>query len=203
MRKRYLEKFEKKLKPNVKAFTSVLNACARPVDEAEWDEAYQIAELTMAELTLGTYDLPNFLSYAAFLSVCASTLSDDDKRDAVVRRTFHECVNAGQVGHIVLEKLKVAASPSLYHELVGEHLDENGECSLPPSWTAYISGERNANHADTALRKDRPENIPASSIIRLKKAAKKFGGKQGSYSSGRAPRRLESEGISWSKSSGF
>jgi hypothetical protein len=64
----------KQLKPNVKSFTAVLNACAQPADDSKKDYEFSIAQLTMAELSLGHYGEPNFLSFPAFLSVCATTL---------------------------------------------------------------------------------------------------------------------------------
>jgi hypothetical protein len=199
MRKRYFEKYSQRVKPNVVAFTAVLNACSWPADDLEREEAFEIAQLTMAELSLGTYDKPNFLSYAAFLSVCASTLEKGDFRDDVVRKTFAECARAGQVAQIVTEKLKVAASYNLYDELVGEYLEEDGTYVLPRRWTLSIKGERSSHPQEFESRVYwNVDPISESSKHRLK-AVQKFGGKSGLYSSGTAPQRLESEGISWVK----
>lgn len=197
MRKRYMENYSKRVKPNVVAFTAVLNACSWPEDFSERQEAFQIAQLTMAELSLGTYDKPNFLSYAAFLSVCASTLDEGDYRDEVIRNTFVECVKAGQVGQIVMEKLKVAASHDLYDELVGKYLKDDGTYAIPRMWTLSIKGERSSDTHDLGTRIwKNMDSISESSKLRLK-AVQKFGGKSGVYSCGTAPKRLESEGISW------
>jgi hypothetical protein len=198
MRKRYVEKYSKNVKPNVVAFTAVLNACARPMDESEREEAFQIAQLTMAELSLGTYDQPNFLSYAAFLSVCSSTLDEGDYRNEIVRKSFKECAEAGQVGQIVIDKLKMAESREVYEELIMPHITHDGSLSLPRKWTRCIKGER---AVDTALRRQLPTKsvtVPKASKLRLQ-AVRKFGGKSGVFSSAAAPERLESQGITWSK----
>jgi hypothetical protein len=199
MRKRYIEKYSQRVKPNVVAFTAVLNACSWPVDNSEREEAFEIAQLTMAELSLGTYDKPNFLSYAAFLCVCASNLDEGDFREDVVRKTFAKCAKAGQVGQIVMEKLKVAASPDLYDELVGEYLQDDGTYVIPRKWTLCIKGERSSHTQEFGSRVYwNVDPISESSKLRLR-AVKKFRGKSGLYSSGTAPQLLESEGISWTK----
>jgi hypothetical protein len=200
MRKRYLETKSKSLKPNVIAFTAVLNACARPAEISERADAFEVAQLTMAELSLGTFDKPNFLSYAAFLSVCCSTLAPGEMRDEVVRKTFTQCAEAGQVAQIVLGKLCIAASPELHDELVGKYMNENGVMSLPSSWTQCIKGERSGAAIELGIVSN-SSTISRSSKLRLQEVEGKFGGKSGFYSSGKAPQRLESEGISWSKKS--
>jgi len=191
------------LKPNVKTFTAVLNACARPIEEAEKEDAFAIAQLTMAELSLGAYGKPNFLSFAAFLSVCATTLEPGPERDEIVKSTFEDCVKAGQVGQIVLEKLYVAASSDLFHQLVGEYRDEKGQIHIPKQWNSHIDGERAGGnpffHVDNG--KQDGNNIPKSSVLRLQ-AVKEFGGKSGAYSrshSGTMVLEEDGEPIIWSK----
>lgn len=190
-----MEKYSKSVKPNVVAFTAVLNACSRPVDNSERMDAFQIAQLTKAELSVGIYGKPNFLSYAAFLAVCATTLDIGEFRDRVVRNTFDECVEAGEMGQIVIEKLKQAASPELYEDLLGKYLNDDGSYELPRKWTVRLRGERNTETSNSVSRKTGP--LSESSKLRLK-AVQRFGGKSGIYSSGTAVQRLETEGISWS-----
>ena len=165
--------------PNVVLYTAVLNACARPVDDDEKQESYDIAVLTMEEILLlskassaegsrrrrqrgstvqNQKELvsPNFLTFAAFLGVCSYTLLPSSQRDDIVERTFQQCCEYGQCGQIVLEKLKQAASPTLYQKLLGEYLQpSDGEenyyhastgvlntQALPRAWTRHIRGER-------------------------------------------------------------
>jgi len=190
------------LKPNVKTFTSVLNACARPVRESEKEDAFAIAQLTMAELSLGTYGTPNFLSYAAYLSVCATTLEVGTKRDAETKKVFRDCIKAGQVGQIVLEKLHTAASPELLDELIGEHLDERGQITIPPHWNKSTEGERVGGNSmvQTELNEEIVRKIPKPFQQRLEDV-QKFGGKSSIYSEtlGSMPVGDGGDGISWSK----
>lgn len=130
------------MKPNVKTFTAVLNACARPSDAIEALDAFAIAKLTMAELSLGVYGHPNFLSYAAFLSVCATALEAGPRRDSLVRQAFEDCAKAGEVGMIVLEKLHAAASPALVDELIGRYRSGNAEIQVPLRWKSNVRGEK-------------------------------------------------------------
>ena len=195
MKRRYLETKSKMLKPNVVIFTAVLNACAWPEDDSEREDAFEIAQLTMEELSLGTFDEPNFLSFAAFLSVCCSTLDPGEARDDIVRKTFQRCINRGEVAGIVLEKLSTAASPELYHELLDKYRDDTGNLVLPNRWYANVQGER-----DLGSEVKKPVSIRRSSMLRLKQI-EKYRGTSGAYS-GTAKPRPESEGITWS-SRGF
>jgi len=192
----------KLLKPNVKTFTSVLNACARPVNKAEKEDAFAIAQLAMAELSLGTYGKPNFLSYAAYLAVCATTLEVGPKRDAETKKTFGDCIQAGQVGQIVLEKLHTAASPELLDELIGQHLDDRGQVTIPPHWNKSTYGERAGGNSivQTELNEEIVRKIPKSFQQRLENV-QKFGGRSSIYSEAydSSPIGSGGDGISWSK----
>jgi hypothetical protein len=190
-------KVAKQLRPNVKTFTAVLNACSRPADESEAQEAFSIAKLTMAELALGTYGKPNFLSYAAFLLVCATTLPPGLERDEIVQSTFQDCVKAGQVGQIVLEKLQIAASPELLDVLIGEHRDLAGQINLPKQWNSNIQGELASGSflPTPKVTVDDVDKISKSSKRRLE-AVQKFGGRSGVFS---CSREEHDESISWSR----
>lgn len=188
----------KLLKPNVKTFTSVLNACARPVSPSEKDDAFEIAKLAMAELSLGTYGKPNFLSFAAYLSVCATTLEVGPQRDAETEKTFRDCIKDGQVGQIVLEKLYAAATPELLEELIGEYRDEKGNINIPRHWNRSTKGERAGGNSlvQIEVNEEAVRKIPKPFQQRLEHV-QKFGGKSSIY----ADNLLETEGvgISWSR----
>jgi hypothetical protein len=133
---------KKNLKPNVRTYTATLNACARPVVESERHDAFDIAQHTMDELSMGTIGKPNFLSYSAFLFVCESALEPGIERDVIVKTTFENCVRDRMAGQTVLQKLFSAASPELFDSLVGIYNDGNGKVELPASWNAAVQGER-------------------------------------------------------------
>ena len=151
------------LKPNVKTLTAVLNACAWPAESSERADSFAIAQLVMTELSSGTYGKPNFLSYAAYLAVCGTTLDAGPERDAEAERTFRDCINAGEVGKIVLEKLYIAASPKLLHDLLGDHLDGSGQITIPSFWNRSIKGERaKGNALNTKVDDEVVSKIPKS-----------------------------------------
>jgi hypothetical protein len=196
MKKRYFESRSLALKPNVVVFTAVLNACAWPENESEKADAFEIAQLTMEELSLGAFDKPNFLSFAAFLCVCFSTLPPGDERDQIIRNTFEQCIEKGQVAGIVLEKLS-SASPDLYHELTDVYRNKNGVLELPYSWKAKVKGERKVDSVSASTAKPTIANLDPSSKLRLKEI-ERFRGKSGAYS-GKAKIHAEFEGIEWSQ----
>lgn len=145
MRKRWMETNNNEVKPNVVACTAVINACANPNQDSERESALQIAKLMLEEMRYCSFGMPNFLTYSAYLRVIATTMEEGRERDLLVRRTFEQCCKDGQVGNIVLDKLKLA-STSLYEEL---ELSKKIS-SLPPEWNRNVKGER-----------CKPENVPA------------------------------------------
>ena len=188
------------LKPNVKTFTSVLNACARPVNDSEKEDAFEIAKLAMAELSVGTYGKPNFLSYAAYLAVCATTLEVGPERDAETKKVFKECIEKGQVAQIVLEKLYTAASPELLFELIGDQLDEKGQITIPSHWSRSTVGERVGGTGLLQTEANGLRNIPKAFQQRLDDV-QKSGGKSSIFSELNSPTVIgegEDE-ILWSK----
>ena len=145
MRKQYQLDGSASLKPNIVVYTAVINACNKPADSSEKEECFQIAQLCMEEILHGDVGKPNFLTFATFLGVCSSTLLPSMRRDYIVMKTFEHCCAAGQVGKIVMEKLKLAASPALYKDLLAETSDRDGFLQLPCAWTVNVRGERNDN----------------------------------------------------------
>lgn len=200
------------MKPNVKSSTAVLNACARPIDAKERADAFAIAQLTMAELSVGTYGKPNFLSFAAYLSVCATTLDIGPERDAAVQTAFEACVDAGEVGQIVLEKLHSAASPALLERLIGGYRNQHGHIVIPNNWNSNIRGERFG--ATTVMKSMKATegdlgNISKSSQRRLE-AVQNGVGTPGIFfengidvAPGGISVREDEDGISWSSKDGF
>eukprot|EP00980_Cylindrotheca_fusiformis_P025322 scaffold13478_cov132-Cylindrotheca_fusiformis.AAC.15 len=200
MKKRYLESKSRALKPNVVVFTAVLNACAWPESESEKEEAFEIARLTMEELSLGVFDKPNFLSFAAFLCVCSSTLDQGEVRDRIVRDTFEQCARRGQVAGIVLDKFKTAASPNLYRDLLDGYRGKEGLLVVPFSWNKNVQGERRGEAVHRELE-EKCTNLTRESKLRLKEI-QGFRGKSGCFS-GKGETFPEDEGIVWSRGPSF
>jgi hypothetical protein len=139
-------------RPNVVAYTGVLNACGGQQAPDERNEAYVVAQRAwQALLDHPQYGRPNYLTYAAYLQALISTLPRHDvRRDEDTRSIFAHCCEAGQVGAIVWNKLRLAASPDLWHEICataaaegesGPEFDQRYE-NLPLSWRINVQGER-------------------------------------------------------------
>lgn len=141
MRRRYEELGLQHCRPNVVVFTSVLTACNTPAADWERQTAFGICSRVMQELLQSPqYGTPNFLTYAAYLQAIATTLDEGDaRRDEETKRIFAQCCQAGQVGEIVLAKLRKAASPELLADLLATVKDTE---RLPSYWTRNVRGER-------------------------------------------------------------
>lgn len=139
MRQRHEIYGQKSCRPNVIVFTSVINACVKPATSQDKEISFQIAQLVFEELVHSRYGNPNFLTYAAFLHACGTSLDDENERDSVVRRIFGLCRQYGCVGKIVLQKLEETASEDLFEELMGPY--DNWD-EIPSSWKRRVRGER-------------------------------------------------------------
>eukprot|EP00542_Grammatophora_oceanica_P013349 CAMPEP_0194041452 /NCGR_PEP_ID=MMETSP0009_2-20130614/13359_1 /TAXON_ID=210454 /ORGANISM="Grammatophora oceanica, Strain CCMP 410" /LENGTH=572 /DNA_ID=CAMNT_0038684967 /DNA_START=53 /DNA_END=1771 /DNA_ORIENTATION=+ len=136
------------IKPTIVAYTAVLNACKSPAEDIECEHAFQVARLVMEELRWDEHVQPNFLTYATFLHVVATTTYEDsEQREKIIRVTWREACKDGQVGCIVLENLRMAASNELYQELLGpvmkpDPVDGVPVVHLPFEWGKNVKGER-------------------------------------------------------------
>lgn len=182
MRGLYEEKGRKDCQPNVVVYTAVINACASPCLKSEKEEAFQIAQLAMDELCYNrSYGWPNFLTFAAFLRVCETTLEPGSARDNLVRSVFGKCCESGQVAEVVIEKLQRAASSELYRELVIDTgvEDEEGKMSLPRGWTRRVEGVQTRAKPTRKRRRTRPEYNRMHQVRLLKGTAGRYSKNKG------------------------
>jgi Pentatricopeptide repeat domain len=150
-------------RPNVVAYTGVLNACGGQQAPRERNEAYAVAQRAwQALLDHPEYGRPNYLTYAAYMQALISTLPRHDaRRDEGTRSIFAHCCEAGQVGGIVWNKLRFAASSDLWHEICskaasegsGPEFDHRYE-SLPVSWRINVQGERRPSRSKKSVMSD-------------------------------------------------
>ena len=156
---------------------AVINACACPALDLEKEESFRIAQLTFDEICYNQqYGAPNFLTFAAFLRVCATTLNPGTGRDEVVRNIFSQAKNSGQVSVAVVEKLKAAASEALYEELINPNFEESdGSWNFPRSWTRFVKGEQTSQgNIQVRDRRSRPEAARLHEVRLLSGAAGRF-----------------------------
>lgn len=207
MRDLYKQTSKEELKPNVVAYTAVLNACALPVDKLERESALAIAQLVMEELRIYGHDRPNFLTYAAFLHVLGSTIPNGTRRDDLSRQAFNEARANGQVGYIVLEKLHIA-SPTTYNAIVENitEQDEHGNnvVRIPYSWGRHVVGERDP--MTRVIKDDTTKEIQKANYLKLQEVKRKHGMKatfhvQLSRETKRVPVHYDNFTINWSEES--
>ena len=155
MRERWAETRSDDMRPNIVAYTAVINACSNPHHDSESETSLQIAKLIMEEIRYFDCGKPNFVTYAAFFKVIGSTMEEGSpEREALVRRTFENCCREGQVGRLVIDKVKQAASKELFEELIPLK-------GIPFEWNCNVQGEHNETTESSEEEDD--EQQPAGS----------------------------------------
>jgi len=139
-------------RPNIYAYNAVLNACGytptmSPDDsdddddygdtvgnQDEVEQAFRVACQTFDDVRRAKGLYPSHVTYGLFLGVCSHLMPKSDVRNDLVEKVFRRCCIDGQVGDLVLRRLKQAASPDLYERLLqGETEDD-----LPSKWTRSV-----------------------------------------------------------------
>jgi hypothetical protein len=133
---RHYQNGNKKCRPDVYSFTSVLSACASLTGSASTDEkrrAFEIASSTFSEM-YRFHLVPNHVSYGTMLKACGRLLPIGKERTKFTREYFRKACSDGCVGEMVLNRLEEAASPAQFRGLM------NGmtKSTLPPEWTSRV-----------------------------------------------------------------
>jgi hypothetical protein len=119
--------------PNSFAKSLVINACSfsnrSPKEEAD---AYSIAVTVFDEMVNSTaVDRPLSVSYGWFLQLCGRLSLPTEEKIERIATAFHKCCEQGLVNDLVLSRLKGAAPPELYAELLQPVLDRLEASELP------------------------------------------------------------------------
>jgi hypothetical protein len=122
--------------PDVFGYTAVISSCAAEGGHAEErGKAFQVAASTYR--LMQKYDVDaNHVTYGTMLKACARLHPiKSPLREKWVRRTFADAVKAGCVGEMVVSKLREAATPDVYKELMQGH----SRRQLPTEWTMNVN----------------------------------------------------------------
>jgi hypothetical protein len=138
--------------PDVFGWTSVLSSCAAEAGHAEERaKAFQVAASTYKLMEKHEISA-NHVTYGTMLKACARLHPIKSQlREKWVRRTFADAVKAGCVGEMVVSKLREAATPDVYKELMQGY----SKRQLPKSWTINVieqSEYRSSNKMRTFKR---------------------------------------------------
>jgi hypothetical protein len=124
----------KKCKPDVYSFTSVLSSCASlSGSRTEKLHAFEIAQSTWLEMVRSNV-APNHVTYGTMLKACGRLLPMGKERTKYLREYFRKACQDGCVGDMVLNRLEVAASPKQYVGL----LNGMAKGELPLEWTCNV-----------------------------------------------------------------
>ena len=144
-------------KPNVNAFTAVINACAfTQGDMLEKSEALQIATRTYKELYASDYGEPNQFTFATFLRACANIIPPGEQRVSSMKSVLQQAANQGKVDDLVLKVLQ--------NSLSIEDLESILPCSvsnkvvtrkdLPVEWTCNLDTGRRKNEKGNRIKRN-------------------------------------------------
>lgn len=129
-------------KPTVVAYNAVLNACefslGGDTEIEQVEQAFKVACETLDELRNSEGLSADHVTYATFMGAISKLLPKSAIRFEMVDVWFRRCCADGQLGPVVLKKLKDAASPLQYSRLL------NGvqESELPAQWTRNLKKRR-------------------------------------------------------------
>ena len=113
-------------KPNVVAYTAVINACAYCSVPSEASVSFDIACDTFEELLVNPeYGRPNQATYAQMLTALSKLLPSTRSRSILIRKIFSQCCRDGQVSklvyHIYLRSAAIKSKALTYRNLPDEY----------------------------------------------------------------------------------
>ena len=146
----------KSCKPDVYGYTSVLSSCAvEPGNRKQKTKAFEVAMSTFAELEKRSEEFgsPNHVTYGTMLKACAHLLPPSSLlRKEYTRKLFQDCIKHGQVGDMVISRLREAASLPDFKELMQGYTRNN----LPREWTRNVK-EKNIYRRKAVDKRQRAE----------------------------------------------
>lgn len=141
------------LRPNVVVFNSILNACAYTTgDLSEQQKAMSIANHAFRELDQSSFGKPDQITYGTFFKVCQNQIPPGNARHHIVDVMFRKCVKDGQVGKLVLNQLKLAASEEHFFCLVGNEPDTIDWLGVPEKWRRNVIDEEGPRRQNALKR---------------------------------------------------
>jgi len=144
-------------KPNVNAFTAVINACAfTQGDMLEKSEALQIATRTYKELYASDYGDPNQFTFATFLRACANIIPPGEQRVSSMKSVLQQAANLGKVDDLVMKVLQNSLSKEDLESILPCPISNKmlTRKDLPAEWTCNLdTGRRNNKKFNRIKRK--------------------------------------------------
>eukprot|EP00543_Licmophora_paradoxa_P004460 CAMPEP_0202444652 /NCGR_PEP_ID=MMETSP1360-20130828/3641_1 /ASSEMBLY_ACC=CAM_ASM_000848 /TAXON_ID=515479 /ORGANISM="Licmophora paradoxa, Strain CCMP2313" /LENGTH=375 /DNA_ID=CAMNT_0049060681 /DNA_START=69 /DNA_END=1196 /DNA_ORIENTATION=- len=135
------------VQPNAYAYSLVINACSfvnRSTEEEK--DAFTIAIKIFDEMLQSDHARPLSLTFIWFFQLCGRLRISDDDRDTQLRKLFKICCEMGLVNDMTLNRLRFAAPPDLFAELLGPVASKKAlrfvrQKHLPKEWIRNASAE--------------------------------------------------------------
>lgn len=143
-------------KPNVNAFTAVINACAfTQGDMLEKSEALQLATTTYKELYASDYGEPNQFTFATFLRACANIIPPGEQRVSSMKSVLQQAANQGKVDDLVLKVLQNSLSIEDLESILPCPVSNKvlTRKDLPAEWTCNLDAGRRRNKQGNRTRR--------------------------------------------------
>lgn len=127
-------------RPNVHAFTAVINACAYTFGEnTEKRKALDIATAVFKRIP--EYTQPNEITYSTYLKACMNLIPIGTARDSAISAVFRHCCEHGHVGMKVLALIEKSLSSDQIEKLLKCKMHYNGSIEqsvLPQQWSRNV-----------------------------------------------------------------
>ena len=143
-------------KPNVNAFTAVINACAfTQGDILEKKDALQIATKSYKEFYASDYGEPNQFMFATFLRVCANIIPPGEQRVSSMKSVLQQAANQGKVDDLVLKVLQKSLSADDLGSILPCEVTNNilTRKDLPAEWTCNLDAGRRRNRQGSRIKR--------------------------------------------------
>lgn len=156
----------KRLKPNIIVYNTVLNACAF-TKNGDKNDALLVALMTFNELRNSKYCKPDAITYGTLLKSFNYLLPKGDKLTMMTTKLFHQCCKDGLYGDLFMNGMRKAVPKETFKELMvnGGAEWSKGNIRPPRDWIRNVNDRRSAEAAKMK-KKRRPretkQQLPTS-----------------------------------------
>uniref|UniRef100_A0A7S0BVY7 Pentacotripeptide-repeat region of PRORP domain-containing protein n=1 Tax=Proboscia inermis TaxID=420281 RepID=A0A7S0BVY7_9STRA len=120
METRYKETKGEGIRPTLRTYHGVMNACAMCThtgDQKDRTEALRIAFQLLKVMRASGVHEPNFVTYGTLIKATKNLVPPSETQDQIFRNVFAQCKRDGQVEGVIINQLRSWTSDPLFREL--------------------------------------------------------------------------------------
>jgi hypothetical protein len=137
---------ESNVKPDITTYSSVINCCAYFSGPAEGKKAaFEAGWRTFQKIKESDDLIANNIVYGTLFKAIGKLTSKGPKQEAMIRKVFLECCQAGQVCYFVLSQVRSSSPPALFRNLVPKNIRDNDARNIekilkkiPKKWSRNV-----------------------------------------------------------------